>query len=111
MLNVTFNNISVISWRSVILVQETGGRGENHQPVEVTDKLYRIMFVHLTLMEIRTHNNDNNKKERQSLNCYLNIMQSYLQPSLLPINRGRRGRDRMVVGLTTTYAIGDVYHH
>ena len=37
-------------------------------------------------------------------------MQSYLQPSPLPINRGRRGRDRMVVGLTTTYAIGDVYH-
>jgi hypothetical protein len=33
-------------------------------------------------------------------------MQSYLQPSLLPINRGRCSRDRMVVGLTTTYAIG-----
>jgi len=26
------------------------------------------------------------------------------------INRGRRGRDRMVVGYTTTYAIC-VYHH
>jgi len=25
-------------------------------------------------------------------------------------NRDRRGRDRMVVGFTTTYAIG-VYHH
>ena len=24
--------------------------------------------------------------------------------------RGRRGRDRMVIGFTTTYAIGD-YHH
>ena len=29
----TFNNISVISWRSVLLVDETGGPGENHQPV------------------------------------------------------------------------------
>ena len=29
----TFNNISVISWRSVLLVEETGGPGENHQPV------------------------------------------------------------------------------
>ena len=28
--NATFNNISVISWRSVLLVDETG---ENHQPV------------------------------------------------------------------------------
>jgi len=32
-LNVTFNNISVISWRSVLLVEETGGPVENHRPV------------------------------------------------------------------------------
>jgi len=31
--NVTFNNISVISWRSVILVEETEGPGENNRPV------------------------------------------------------------------------------
>jgi hypothetical protein len=28
--NATFNNISVISWRSVLLVEETGGPGEKH---------------------------------------------------------------------------------
>jgi len=28
--NATFNNISVISWQSVLLVEETGGPGENH---------------------------------------------------------------------------------
>ena len=28
--NATFNNISVISWRSVLLVEETGGPGEDH---------------------------------------------------------------------------------
>ena len=28
--NATFNNISVISWRSVLLVEETEGPGENH---------------------------------------------------------------------------------
>ena len=33
MLNATFNNISVISWRSVLLVDETGVPGENHRPV------------------------------------------------------------------------------
>ena len=32
-LNATFNNISVISWRSVLLVEETGGPGENQRPV------------------------------------------------------------------------------
>ena len=41
-LNITFNNISliswrlamlVISWRLVILVEETGLSGENHRPV------------------------------------------------------------------------------
>jgi hypothetical protein len=31
--NATFNNISVISWWSVLLVEETGVPGENHQPV------------------------------------------------------------------------------
>ena len=29
----TFNNISVISWWSVLLVEETGVPGENHRPV------------------------------------------------------------------------------
>jgi hypothetical protein len=33
--NATFNNISVISWRSVLLVEETGGPGENHRPVAI----------------------------------------------------------------------------
>ena len=38
--NATFNNISVISWGSVLLVEETGVPGENHRPV--TDKLDHI---------------------------------------------------------------------
>jgi hypothetical protein len=31
--NATFNNSSAISWRSVLLVEETGKPGENHRPV------------------------------------------------------------------------------
>jgi hypothetical protein len=33
--NATFSNISVISWRSVLSVEETGGTGEHHQPVSI----------------------------------------------------------------------------
>ena len=32
MLSPTFNNMSVISWRSVLFVKEIGVPGENHQP-------------------------------------------------------------------------------
>ena len=44
----TFNNISVISWQSVLLVEE----------IRVTDKLYHINVVSSTpcLSEIHTHN-------------------------------------------------------
>ena len=31
--NATFNNISVRSWLTVLLVEETGVPGENHRPV------------------------------------------------------------------------------
>jgi hypothetical protein len=40
LLNATFNNISVISWLSVILVEETGVLGKNTNLPQVTDKLY-----------------------------------------------------------------------
>jgi hypothetical protein len=31
-LNATFNNISVISWQLILLVEETGVTGVNHRP-------------------------------------------------------------------------------
>jgi hypothetical protein len=30
--NATFGNISVISWRPVLVIEEAGVPGENHQP-------------------------------------------------------------------------------
>ena len=39
----TFSNISVISWRSVLLVEETREPGGKTLP-QVTDKLYHIML-------------------------------------------------------------------
>jgi len=40
--NATFNNISTISWRSVLLVEETEVPGITTYLPRVTDKLYPI---------------------------------------------------------------------
>ena len=56
--NTTFNNISVISWRSVLLVEKNGVPGENHQPV-VSHWLtlsHNVVSSTPRLDGIRTHN-------------------------------------------------------
>jgi hypothetical protein len=49
--NATFNNISVISWRLVFLVEEIGVPGENLCPVASHWQIYHIMLnrVHLAM--------------------------------------------------------------
>jgi hypothetical protein len=42
--NATCNNFSVISWRSDLLVEETGEPGENHRPAASHWQLYPIML-------------------------------------------------------------------
>jgi hypothetical protein len=69
--NATFNNISVILWRSVLLVEETG---ETTDLLQVTDKLYHIEYrVHNTRNPTNTVTNmycmtlhDNKHKHKKS---------------------------------------------
>jgi len=48
--NATFNNISVLSWWSALLVEESGVPGKNHRPTTRYWQTYHIMlyWVHLS---------------------------------------------------------------
>ena len=175
----TFNKTSVISWRSVLLVEETGVPGENHRPVSSHwhTMVYRYQ-VHLawaifeltTLVVIDTdcigscisnlsYNHDHNGPFWSMWAWFSSILRCILYSYLLQIwgsllvfwlplthktlgywiwycfhawycsigkdelfnkhtwsshllflPRDRRGRDRMIVGFPTTYAISG-YHH
>ena len=56
--NATFNNISVISWQSFLLVEETGVPRENHRPaVSHWQTLsHNVVSSAPRLSRIRTHN-------------------------------------------------------
>jgi hypothetical protein len=79
--NATFNNISVISWRSALLVEETGVPTENDR----TAVSYWQTLSHNVVLSKPCH----------EWNLFLTVS---------------RCRDHMVVGFITTYAIS-AYHH
>ena len=56
--NATFNNISVISWRSVLFLEETGVPGENHRPIAN----YRQTLSHNIVKSTPRHEQDLNSQ-------------------------------------------------
>ena len=52
MFNATFNNISAISWWSVLLVEETGVPGEDHRPVA---RMYNALHTMISENKIITY--------------------------------------------------------
>jgi hypothetical protein len=94
--NATLNNISVISWRSVLLVEETGGPGKNHRYLEM------VKFgVKVSLIEPGRYGGATSAASPEMVDIFTVYYRIW---------RSRHGRDRMVVGFTTTYAIS-VYLH
>jgi hypothetical protein len=57
-LNITFNNISVISWRSVLLVEETGAHEQNHRPATS----HRQILSHNVVSSTPRHERDSNSQ-------------------------------------------------
>ena len=59
-LNATFNNISVISWQSFLLVDKTG---ENHRPVatQLQTLLHSVVSSTPRHVRVRTHNFSGNR--------------------------------------------------
>jgi hypothetical protein len=77
--NDTFNNISVISWRSDLLVEEAGVPGmSTSNSVSIDQPMFSSP--------------------------------GQMPHSIFPSISFRHGRNRIVVGFTTTYAIS-AYHH
>jgi hypothetical protein len=56
--NTTFNNISAISWRSVVLMEETGASGDIHRPAASPWQTFPHNVVLSTprLSGVRAHN-------------------------------------------------------
>jgi len=82
----TYTNISVISWRSVLLVEETGEPGEKHRPVSRDTTLYTLQSKKYyysieqkpTLNIHKKTRTINNKEKFKLINSYIMLCASFV---------------------------------
>jgi hypothetical protein len=88
--NATFNNISVISWLSVLLVEETGVPGENHLPVASHWQTlsHNVLWSTPRLSRIWTHNfsDDTHHVWKEDLNSNCEKFYQYQQNKQSTLN-------------------------
>ena len=61
--NATFNNISIISWQSVLLVEETRVSEENHHPVASHRQTFLHNVVSLKSLDDNIRNDGKNSHD------------------------------------------------
>jgi hypothetical protein len=81
---------------------------ENHWPVASHSQTLSHNVVHLTLIEIRTHNISGDLITFMFMFALYEFI--FFSQKIKKYSRGCHGNDLMVVGFTTTYAIS-AYHH
>ena len=75
--NTTFNNISVIWWLSVLLVEETGVPWEYHRPAASHWQTLSDIVVLLVLSRSRTHNISSDSKWPGTIYKFIIIFQHF----------------------------------
>ena len=73
-LNDTFNNASVISWRTILLVKETGASGENHWPAASHWQTLSHNISGVANIDATTHlRAQTNQQKKKMLHFYSNV--------------------------------------